>query len=175
MKQPIKIIPATINDYPTIQNMGRFYVYDMSRYCGYLEGWECPEDGLYECFDFKHYFIESDKYAFLIRVDSELAGFVLINKIGSTEDVDWNVGEFFILTKFQSSGIGKQVASQIFDKFPGVWETAAMPANTKGISFWRKVVEEYTHGQFIEEKKMIGPTEFHPEHYPMVVFRFVSN
>jgi hypothetical protein len=27
----ITIIPATIADYPTIQNMGRFYVYDQAQ------------------------------------------------------------------------------------------------------------------------------------------------
>lgn len=31
-----KLTPASIHDYPTIQNMARFYVYDMSRYCGFI-------------------------------------------------------------------------------------------------------------------------------------------
>ncbi len=35
--------------------MARFYVYDMSEYLGNEEGWEIPEDGLYECIDFKKY------------------------------------------------------------------------------------------------------------------------
>lgn len=51
----IKLIPASLKDYPTIQNMARFYVYDMSQYFGDEEGWKCPEDGLYECIDFKKY------------------------------------------------------------------------------------------------------------------------
>ncbi len=51
MSRNIQIIIATLADYSTIQNLGRFYVYDMSRYCGHLEGWECPENGLYECND----------------------------------------------------------------------------------------------------------------------------
>ena|SRR3990167_5303513 len=48
----IKLIPATLKEYPVIQNMGRFYVYDMSEFMGKDEGWEIPEDGLYECIDF---------------------------------------------------------------------------------------------------------------------------
>ncbi|MCC2646787.1 MAG: GCN5-related N-acetyltransferase [Rickettsiaceae bacterium] len=174
MNVDVRLIPATLSDYPTIQNMGQFYVYDMSRFCGHLEGWECPEDGLYECFDFKHYFESLDKYPFLVKVNNELAGFVLINKTGSSKEVDWNIGEFFILAKFQGSVISKKVAFQIFDNFPGTWETAAMPDNTKAIGFWRKVVAEYTANNFTEAQKTIGPTEFHPKQYPMVVFRFTS-
>lgn len=36
------MVPATLADYPALQNLARFYVYDMSRYCGDLPGWECP-------------------------------------------------------------------------------------------------------------------------------------
>lgn len=28
-----RLIPATLEDYPTIQNMARFYVYEMSHEC----------------------------------------------------------------------------------------------------------------------------------------------
>ena len=30
----INIIPASLNEYPIIQNMGRFYVYDLCEYMG---------------------------------------------------------------------------------------------------------------------------------------------
>lgn len=74
----INIIPATIVDYSTIQNMARFYVYDVSRYCGFIsKAWGLPEDGLYECFDLKKYFIDDDKKAYLVKLeDGELVGFV---------------------------------------------------------------------------------------------------
>ncbi len=116
---------ATINEYPVVQNMARFYVYDRTQYMG----WECPETGLFECMDFKHYFEAPDEEAFLVRVDNELAGFVLLDKMKLIEKVDWNMGEFFILAKFQSIGIGSQVAREIFSRFPGKWSVAAMPEN----------------------------------------------
>ena len=41
----INIIPATLADYPIIQNMARFYVSDMSRYCGFISSDRaCPEN-----------------------------------------------------------------------------------------------------------------------------------
>jgi hypothetical protein len=51
-----QLVKATIENYPVIQNMARFYVYDMSRYCSHIPTWECPESGLYECIDLKIYF-----------------------------------------------------------------------------------------------------------------------
>ena len=60
------IIPAILVDYPTIQNMARFYVYDRTKYMG----WECPEDGLFECIDFKYYFENPDEKAFIKEPDS---------------------------------------------------------------------------------------------------------
>ena len=50
-----KLIKATMADYPVVQNMARFYAYDMSRYCGFTSSeWNFPKDGLYEAHDFKN-------------------------------------------------------------------------------------------------------------------------
>ena len=72
----IRIIPANLTDYPVIQNLARFYVYDLSRYCGFIsKDWAIPKDGLYECFDFKKYFEDDDKKAYLVKLeDGELVG-----------------------------------------------------------------------------------------------------
>jgi hypothetical protein len=47
----ITLCQATEKDKDTIQNLGRLYVYDMSRYCGFLPGWETPANGLFECYN----------------------------------------------------------------------------------------------------------------------------
>src|SRR5580692_1471973 len=90
-----KLIKATMVDYPVIQNMARFYAYDMSRYCGFISNeWAFPKDGLYESHDFRKYFEQPDRRAFLVQIDDELAGFVLLNKVGTLHDTEWNMGEF---------------------------------------------------------------------------------
>jgi [ribosomal protein S5]-alanine N-acetyltransferase len=58
--------------------MGRFYVYDMSEYLGKEEGWEIPEDGLYECIDFKKYWEDESSFPFLVCYQNEIVGFVII-------------------------------------------------------------------------------------------------
>lgn len=167
-----RLVPAAAADNATIQNMARFYVYDMSRYCGARPGWECPDDGLFVCIDLKKYFNDADRAAFFIQVGDEKAGFVLVNKEGTTPDVDWNIGEFFVLAKFQNSGIGQQIAAQLFDRFPGVWEVHAMPDNVPAAKFWRNVIKKYAKSGMSEETKVV--TDDNPKPHPMVVFRFTT-
>jgi predicted acetyltransferase len=161
-----RLIEANINDYPIIQNMARFYVYDRSAY----HGWACEDDGMFECIDFKHYFTEKDKYAYLIKVGDELAGFALIDKQGSTPNIDWNMGEYFIFAKFQGSGIAKSIAKELFNKFKGNWECSVIPGNNKALKFWRKVVDEYSNGEYTEEMKKIEE----PEPHRMIIIGFKS-
>ena len=162
----ITLSKALEQDKNTIQNLGRFYVYEMSKYCG----WEIPSNGLYECRDLSSYFEKPDRQAFLVKVDDELAGFVLINQVGSTPDVNWNIGEFFIVSKFQGKGVGCQAAVQIFNQFPGIWETSQIPENTAAIKFWNKVVDRYTQGQFETTLKTVAT----PEPHPMIILKFTS-
>jgi len=169
-KMHITLCKATKEDKSTIQNLGRFYVYEMSRYCGFLPTWKTPPNGLFECIDLSSYTEKPGRHAFLIKVDGELAGFVLINKVGSSPDVDWNIGEFFVISKFQGRGVGHRVAEQIFNQFPGVWETTQIPENKAAIDFWEKVVTHYTHGKFEKSCKTIAE----PKPHPMIVLKFTS-
>lgn len=174
MKVP-QIIKATMADYPVIQNMARFYVYDMSRFCGqHFGGWECPEDGLFECVELKKYFNAKDKHAFIVKMDKELVGFVLINKLIIMPEVNWNMGEFFILAKFQRSGVGAFIAKQIFDQFSGEWSVGAITHNTRALNFWRKTIGNYTQGNFYEVEKTSEElkTAECPKPYPMIILRF---
>lgn len=148
------LIPATIKDYPVIQNMARFYVYDLSRYCG-LDSvdWAIPADGLYEAFDFKSFFTRKDAFAYLVKCNEEIAGFVLIDKDTINSFYDWRIAEFFILARFQTQGIGQQVANQLWSIHPGTWEVAVIPENKKAFYFWEKIIANFTNDTY--EKKII--------------------
>ncbi|WP_207760981.1 GNAT family N-acetyltransferase [Holospora curviuscula] len=169
----VRLLPATISNYPTIQNMARFYVYDRTAYMD----WECPESGLFECIDFKHYFENSDEKAFLIKVSDEIAGFVLLDKMHLLEPVDWNMGEFFVLAKFQEKGIASIVAREIFKEHPGKWSIAVMPENIKAIKFWRKIISEASYGDYTEVFKTEDELRNaeNPDPYAMNVFTFDIN
>ncbi|MEK6734268.1 MAG: GNAT family N-acetyltransferase, partial [Pseudomonadota bacterium] len=167
----IKIIPATITDYLSIQNMARFYVYDISRYCGFIsKDWAIGKDGLYECFDLKKYFEDADKKAYLLRLkDGELVGFVLLDKHSTSNNIDWNMGEFFILAKFQGKGVASEVAKKIWIMHPGKWEVSVIPENLPALAFWRKNISYLTNNNYLEEIKTIDYDKDQPKR---VIFEF---
>lgn len=163
MKLDIQITKATMTDYPVIQNMARFYAYDLSRHCGFLsEDWAMPEDGLYTCFDLKPYFEEDSRGVYLVRVNQELAGFVLLNQIVFDKHSDWNMGEFFILAKFQGKGVGSYVAQAIWDQYPGIWEVPVIPENHTALAFWHRFISEYTQDHYQFATKLARPGQNQP-------------
>ncbi len=151
----IKLVHASQKDYPIIQNMGRFYVYDMSEYLGAEAGWEMPEDGLYECMDFKKYWQTDSAFPSLIRYKNELAGFVIVDKKGSDEQVDYNMAQFFISRKFKGNHLGQLVAHHCFAEFQGIWEVMVMPENQGAYQFWKSVIAHYAAGRYTEYKKYV--------------------
>ena len=109
--------PTTISDYPTIQNMVPLYVYDASRECGFV----ISENGSYEPIDYRIYFEDPNRRAFLIKVGEELAGFTLLNQGGTLPETEWKIDQFFILRKFQLKGIGRQIAQELWHDYPAFW------------------------------------------------------
>jgi predicted acetyltransferase len=164
------LILATLPDYPLIKNMARFYVYDLSRECGVISSeWAIPADGLYESFDFKHYITDSDRRAYLVKIDDEIAGFVLLHQSGTSSETQWNMGEFFILAKFQGKEIGQDVAYQIWNMHQGIWEVSVIPENKAAYNFWRKIISAYTDNRYAEEIKDVDYDVHQPKR---IVFMF---
>jgi ribosomal-protein-alanine N-acetyltransferase len=153
--QYIKLHPATLADYPTIQNMGRFYVYDISKEMCMEPGWEIPADGLYECLDLKKYWEDKHAFPFLVRYHDEIVGFVFIDKNGSAAEIEFNMAQFFILARFSGQGVGRHVAFECFKQFRGTWEVMVMLQNKSAYQFWKRIIGEYTHNQFEEYKRIV--------------------
>ena len=146
MAPTIALVPATRADHPVFQNMGRLYVYDMSRYCGHLPGWELPEDGLYECMDFAPYFESVDVHPFFVHVDGVIGGFVVVERF---PDIDgWTMEQFFVLARFQRLGVGARVAAEVWRRFPGPWCVEVIPENRRAYLFWKHAVERVAGGVY---------------------------
>lgn len=160
------LIKATMNDYPVIQNMARFYVYELSRYCGFIsDEWSCPSDGMYTDVDLKNYFQESEREPYLIKIGNELVGFALLHNIKSPVDNYWVMAEFFVLAKFQGHGVGKQIAQQLWKLHTGKWQVPIIPENKKALVFWRKAVSNFTNGHYKEEIKKVDYDKHQPNRY----------
>jgi predicted acetyltransferase len=143
----IRAVDAARADMPIIQNLVRFYVYDMSEYMG----WEAPDSGLFGgCDDLPRYWDQPGNHPFLIKLDEELVGFALIDGNPTRGGADFRVGEFFVLRKFRRLGIGERIARELFDRFRGRWHIEQLLKNTPARQFWCKVVARYTDGNFVE-------------------------
>jgi predicted acetyltransferase len=105
----------------------------------------------------------------VVKVYDEIAGFVLLNQ--ATEDATntWNMGEFFIIAKFQGGGIATRVAKQIWNMHPGKWEVSVIPNNKSALNFWEKAISEITFGIFNKQIKDVS----YDEHCPRrIIFEF---
>lgn len=174
-KEPlnIQIKLAADQEKSIIQNMARFYAYDLSRFCGRYEtqyDWSFPEDGLYEGANYSNFWVDADHYPFIIYVNDELGGFALINKKGYIKGSDWYMAEFFIVAKFQNMGLGTEVAKQLFQAFKGKWEVAQMLSNKPAISFWRKIIKSFTKDNYTETQTDAPK----PKPHKMNIFQFES-
>ena len=79
------------------------------------------------------------------------------------------MGEFFVLRKFRRRGVGKQAAHRLFARHPGRWEVRELPSNMPAQGFWRRIIADYTQGDFSEAQEW-----FETYGAEFVVQRFVA-
>ena len=108
------------------------------------------EYGYYGYHHIDDYWNEEGRFPYLIRVNGKIAGFALIcpHCDYRKEENARCFGEFFVMLKYRRMGIGKQVAARLFDLHRGPWEVCYWKNNISAGLFWKKVVEEYTNGQY---------------------------
>jgi len=144
----IEITHATVNERPVLRQLLELYQYDFSEF----DNADLSSMGLYDYPYLDHYWVEQERTPFLVRVNGNLAGFVLVaryNYLTGQKDC-WVIAEFFIMRKYRHQDIGEYVARYIFDQFPGAWQVGQITENQPAISFWRKVIDRYSLGDFQE-------------------------
>ncbi|MGN7356180.1 GNAT family N-acetyltransferase [Paenibacillus sp. SAF-054] len=55
-----------------------------------------------------------------------------------------------ILRKYRRKGIGHAAAKKAFELYHADWKVVQMANNTPAISFWRKVIGDFTDNKYIE-------------------------
>jgi predicted acetyltransferase len=126
----------------------QLYLYDFSE----IEGLPVGEDGRYQNLTPMADWLTPGRHAFLVRVDGELAGCVLVKPAAD----DWSdapsrvLEEFFVMRKFRRRGVGREVTRRLFDRLPGRWSLNQTQHNYTAQAFWRTVLAEYTGGRVDE-------------------------
>jgi predicted acetyltransferase len=142
----VEILNASIDDKSLLQKMMELYQHDLSEFTKT----NLDKHGYFGYSYLDNYWAEPSRYPFLVRVDGQLAGFVLVNQFTCLPASQYSLAEFFILRKYRKYGIGRKVAVYIFDLFCGHWEIYQPHANVIAKKFWKSVIGTYTEGLYTE-------------------------
>ena len=138
----IEVIPATPEQEPVLANLLELYAHDFSEFQNLALG----EDGRFGYPNLPLYWSEPNRHPFLIRMDGNLAGLALV-KYGSEvsgDDAIWDMVEFFVVRGYRRRGLGTEIASQVWSRFPGSWKVRVMESNRAAHAFWGRAIEAFT-------------------------------
>ena len=139
----VSVTPAGAAERPLIEGLFQFYVYDFSE----LEpsgssALSFNDAGLFDPYShLPEYWTAPDRWPLLIRVDGQLAGFVLINTLSHRGGaVERNMAEFFVARKYRGDGVAAEALHQVFALHPGRWEVAVVARNARALAFWPRAI-----------------------------------
>ena len=137
---------ATPDEAALLTNLLELYIHDLSAMFPHVE---LGSDGRYGYPELPLYWSEPERrFAFLIRVEGRVAGFVLVKR-GSPALPDpdvLDVAEFFVLRAYRGQGVGRRAALLLWRQLPGKWTVRVSEANPAAMAFWSSAVEEFAHG-----------------------------
>jgi predicted acetyltransferase len=137
----IEVIAATVEQQPILANLLQLYAHDFSEF----HDVELGADGRFVYPSLPLYWSQPERYPFLVRVDGQLAGFVLVKQGSELTDnaMVWDMAEFFVIRGYRRRGIGTRVAREIWNRFPGPWEVRVMQSNVSAQRFWTQAISEF--------------------------------
>lgn len=147
----IQLHPVQKQEEHVLHNLMQYYIYEFS---SYMSSIKVNEVGCFNPFNLDVYWDDDHYHAYFIRADNELAGFVLVQS--EQGEIPNTIKEFFVMRGYEGKGIGKVVAKEVFDRFPGNWLVTQSEKNERAKGFWRGVISSYTDGNYkerIDEKK----------------------
>jgi predicted acetyltransferase len=89
----------------------------------------------------------------LILHSGQPAGFAIVARGASRpgqSPVDYRMAEFFVARAHRRLGVGAGAVRLLLDRFAGRWEIVEMLRNPQAVDFWRRIVREYTRGDYTE-------------------------
>ena len=145
----VVLVEAGRTDIALVNDLARFYLYDIARQIGPHDEWVASSDWMRERKDFSGAWDEGN-YPFLIEVGGALAGFCLVDRYALVPDIDWNMSQFFVMGPWVGHGVGRRAAVAAFNRFAGRWQVMQIRENTAAVRFWSRVIDTYAMGAFEE-------------------------
>lgn len=128
-----------------LENMFPYYVYDMSEFMG----WSPNAEGVYtfNSDSLDNYWSHADHIPYFIYADQELAGFVLVRKYPTNQNV-FDIEQFFVLRKFKGQGVGKSAFKDVVTRHSGQWQIRVLKENESGLGFWLSAIKNISGVNF---------------------------
>jgi predicted acetyltransferase len=106
---------------------------------------------------FANWFSNDQAHPLVISKGVDSVGFALVTRprmpsAGGTQ-ANYRMSEFFIRKPYRRSGIGREAATLIFDRFAGDWEIVEYQRHPGSVAFWRRVLGTYCRGDFSERSR----------------------
>ena len=138
----VEVIPATSKQESIVANLLELYAHDFSEF----NDLELNPDGRFGYKNLSSYWLESDRYPFLVRVNRNLAGLILVKKGSevSGDKIVFDMAEFFVVRRYRRRGIGTAIAHKVWRRFPGHWQVRVMESNPSAHCFWESAIAEFT-------------------------------
>ncbi|MCW8278270.1 GNAT family N-acetyltransferase [Pseudomonas sp. PCH199] len=157
----IELHAAQRDELETIENLMQFYTYDFSEWLPL----RLSEHGFFNIRPLPDYWRKPATRPFLIRIDSELAGFVTVDDECHLPGAQYNIGYLFVSRRFRGQGVAKFVVSTLLSRFPGQWQIFHIEANQPARLFWAAVMPRLSPNGFTRHRQTI-------EGYPCTLYRF---
>ncbi len=134
---PVTLTPLSDSARPVLEQLFAYYVYELSRYTqvSVNAGGQIP----FNSAQLDPYWQREDHQGYFIRVADELAGFVLLRRYPPQPDY-YDIDQFFVLTKFSGSGVGKKALNLTLQRHPGQWQIRVLENNQGALTFWKKAL-----------------------------------
>ena len=141
----IELVQVRKEEKEVLRNLLEKYDYEFSQY----DLGDVNALGLYGYDWLDCYWTEERRWPFFIKVDGQLAGFVMVNDYPETDEpCDYCLSEFFVLYKYRRAGVGSFAVRSVWDRFHGRWQLKLHPKNLPSVHFWQKAVFSYTNGNY---------------------------
>ena len=121
---------------PIVDNLLQLYAHDFSEF----HHVELDPRGRFNYAPLPLYWSDPTRHPFLVKMDTRLAGFVLVQR----HDNIWDMVEFFVLRGFRRRGAGTAIAHEVWKRLPGRWEVRVMQANQAALPFWERAIAAFT-------------------------------
>ena len=142
MTTGVELIRAGAEHQTALGNLLELYTHDFSE----LVPIDVGDDGRYGYSSLPLYWSDNSRLPFLASLNGKLVGFVLVTRSSepSGGGEAWDMAEFFVMRRYRHSGIGTELARNVWLRCPGRWQIRVMERNFSARKFWESSISAFT-------------------------------